>query len=195
MKKIKTLVVLAFLTLGVLGASAQTNFGVKAGLNVATVTGLDNSKYIPAFNAGVFTQHMFNEGFGLEAGLYYSMLGYKLEAKEGGISVSSTQRASYLQLPVQLLYKFNVGQSLYLYPSLGVYAGYGLGGTETLGIKYFDGANKFDFGVIGGINVQYDRFIIGVGYQRGLTKFNEEKIPGMDNLFNSNVMVSVGYLF
>lgn len=185
MKKIRILLVVSLLTLGALGVSAQgLNFGVRAGLNVSSITDTDDAKYKPGFNAGVFGQYMFSgvEGFGLEAGLQYSMLGYKYDSS----ILDKTISASYIQLPIQALYKFSVGQNLYLYPSAGVYLGYGVGGTD----DYFDGAEEFDFGLKGGVNLQFEKIIIGVGYEYGLTSIVKDFDPK-----NSNVVVSFGYLF
>ncbi|MDL2223314.1 porin family protein [Bacteroidales bacterium OttesenSCG-928-M11] len=185
MKKLKTLLVVCLLSLGFVAASAQNlNWGVKAGLNVSSLTSLDDAKFKPGFNVGVLGQYMFagSEGFGVEAGLQYSMLGFKYEM----FGESETLNASYLQLPIQALYKINAGPGLSLYPSAGIYLGYGLGGTH----DYFDGAEEFDFGVKIGFNVQFEKIIIGLAYEQGLTD-----VPEYGDGKNSNIALSVGYLF
>lgn len=181
MKSLKAILVVCLLSLGFISANAQgINWGVKAGLNVSSLASYDDAEYKPGFNVGVFGQYMFSgvEGFGVEAGLQYSMLGFKNDVAD------KTINASYIQLPIQALYKFSVGQNLYLYPSLGIYLGYGVGGTN----DYFDVAENFDFGFKVGVNLQFQNYLIGVGYDRGITEvFNDTK--------NQNFGVSVGYLF
>lgn len=198
MKSLRKVLVVAVLAIGTMGVSAQTStWGVKAGLNLSSVEGLSNAKYSPGFNVGVVGQFMFVAGFGLETGLNYSMLSNKVEAGESsGISPQSlikddgTYHSSYIQVPVRLMYKFNTSPSLttplYVYPSVGMYVGYGLGGSDS----YFDAFERFDLGLDLGLNVQYDHFTIGLGWQRGLLKVWENQ-----DAFNSNVMLNVGYLF
>lgn len=184
MNKLKTLLVVCLLSLGFVGASAQgLNWGVKAGLNVSSISE-DGADFKAGFNAGVIGQYMFSgaEGFGIEAGLQYSMLGYKFDI----LNESETLNASYLQLPIQALYKMNAGPGLYLYPSAGIYLGYGIGGSH----DYFDAAEAFDFGVKIGFNLQFEKILIGVGYDQGLTKV----FDGGDGK-NQNIAVSFGYLF
>lgn len=194
MKNLRTLLVVCLLSLGFVAANAQSlNWGVKAGLNVSTLSSNDDAKFKPGFNIGVLGQYMFSgsEGFGVEAGLQYSMLGSKNEYDLHDISgvigkAEETLNASYLQLPIQAIYKMNAGPGLYLYPSAGIYLGYGLGGTH----DYFDGAEEFDFGVRIGLNLQFERYLIGLGYEQGLTDI----FDGGDGK-NSNINLSVGYLF
>jgi hypothetical protein len=198
-------------------ANAQLNWGVKAGLNVSSIRGLEeyaddeeSQKYSnkTGFHVGLAMQYMFSPQIGIESGLYYANLGAKGKYEDSYYEESSkeTYNPSYLQLPVSVLYKFNVGQDLYLYPSLGLYAGYGIGGKVTW--KYSDGdeskenffdkdndVNRFDMGVTAGFNLQYSKFTFGIGYDYGFLKINKEALYDGDDLFNGNAKVSVGYFF
>lgn len=207
MKKLKTILILSLLTIGMVSVNAQENvqeiaqgirWGVKGGLNVSNVTDLD-ADYRAGFNVGVMGQYMISPALGVEAGLFYSMQGYKKDIlavqKE---LVSKTMTASYLKLPIQAIYKFNVGQNLYLYPAAGLYFAYGMGGSSTDRVDaagvvrkdgYFDDAQRFDMGLALGLNVQFERYIIGIGYDYGFLKVIHS------GSHNSNVMVNVGYLF
>lgn len=192
MKTIKKILVVALLTLGVVSTQAQsTTWGIKAGLNLSSLEGIALAKYVPGFHVGAFGQFMFVDGFGLETGIGYSMLGNKMEytvAPLNETKISQTNHAHYIQVPVRLLYKFNVGENLYLYPTAGLYLGYGLGGSNDI----FDSYERFDLGMSIGLNLQFDQFTVGLGWERGLLKvFQEAK----NNAYNSNVMLSVGYLF
>ncbi len=183
-------------------------------------------------------QFMFAPSMGIETGLYYSSLGSKEKIDYSGnitegpvttgvnIDAKSTVSASYIQLPVSFLYKFNVGPGLSLYPSIGLYMGLGVGGNvkESGSIefpdyptfnKYIDSkvdlfgkgdkdgdgnytgyeANRFDAGLTFGLNLEYNKIVLGVGYDLGLTKLNNESDSGVDDMHNRNLKVSVGYFF
>ncbi len=228
--KTKVLFIVAFFAVAV-SASAQFNWGVKAGFNASTIYGIkedgDNStkvNYRPGFHVGVMGQYMMSQNFGLETGLYYSTLGVNLKEEdhsEGDYYKSETKMSpSYLQLPISALYKIRIGENLSLNPSLGVYFGYGLGGkikfTEEYSestdidewdedyfgkVEIYDGEttekkewfNRFDMGATVGLNLQFEKFLIGLGYDYGFMKVNKEKMD--KNLYNGNIKVSVGYLF
>ncbi|GHV25234.1 hypothetical protein FACS1894176_03220 [Bacteroidia bacterium] len=230
MKKVILLALIAIV--GVATANAQLQFGVKAGLNVSNLSGLENdydesgvdysNPYKLGFHVGVAAQYLFTPQVGIETGLYYSALGAKQEYKisEAGYhaTLATKYNPSYLQLPISVLYKFGIGQDLSLYPSVGIYLGYGLGGKAKLGLEdtnipvdeldideeeydFFgktDGeewTNRFDYGATFGLTLQYTNYTIGLGYDLGLAKINKESESGVKDLKNANIKVSVGYLF
>jgi hypothetical protein len=218
----KVLFIVAFFAVAV-SASAQFKLGVKAGFNASTIDGMKSNEYKvnyrPVFSVGVLAQCMMSEKFGLETGLYYTTLGANATEmlwydENNDLEVDVKLSPSYLQLPVSLLYKFNVGQDLYLYPSLGLYVGYGIGGkikvsggvgdiTVSEDTDYFgksggeeEWANRLDAGATIGLNLKFNKFLIGLGYELGLLKINKEKAEGDEkNWYNGNIKVSVGYLF
>jgi hypothetical protein len=233
MKKVFLTVAIAFLGIGMV--SAQFHLGVRAGLNAANISGITedfgleetdgslNSPLKMGLNAGIVAQYMISEQFGLESGLAFSQLGAKriLKEEELGYYIKETLTLSpyYLQLPVTALYKFNLGEDLYLYPSAGLYFGYGLGGkvkahpetnipVELLGNEFEDyfedyeedffpkghseNINRFDFGLTAGVTLQYSKFTIGLGYDFGLTKINKFS-DGETGMRNSNLKVTLGY--
>ena len=185
-------------------ANAQTSFGVKAGLNASTVIGFHDAKYKKTgFHVGLATQTSLTDNLGLESGLYYSTLGLKHENEVVKIYTDP----SYLQLPVSLFFKLDLSNGLYLYPAVGVYAGYGIGGKfkierytgslETLKTDFFidDVTDRFDFGLNVGASLRIDQLSIGLGYDLGLTRLNKESLEGATDTKNGNIRVSVGYFF
>ena len=195
------------------------NWGVRAGLNVSSLGDYElsmtqnqdselGSKVGPY--AGIFGQFKLYKNLGLETGLFYSQLGGKDKENDydnGYLEQYKIEgNSSYLQLPVTLHYKFNIIKSLSIYPSLGVYAGYGLAGKiktlENIGgvnvdssEDYFKDFNRFDFGAAMGLNVEYRKFILGFHYDRGFTRVNEEEVIFGDNAYNSNFRVALSYMF
>ncbi|MDR0541649.1 MAG: PorT family protein [Dysgonamonadaceae bacterium] len=215
----KTILVLFVTVLSVATVSAQgLNLGVRAGFNASNITGFPkidlgdlakaSNNYKPGFQVGVVAQYMTTASFGFETGLYYSMLGTDYKVTAGSVvSEKITMNPSYLQLPITALYKFNVGTDLDLYPQAGVYLGYGLGGKIKDGnesVNFFgkindeeeEIANRFDAGLTLGLNLQYSKFVIGLGYDLGLLKINKEALgEGFNDLNNRNIKVTLGYFF
>jgi len=212
----KLILLLTFISSSCILLNAQQfNWGVRGGLNVSslgdyehTIAQYEDSELEskPGFYAGLFAQFPISGSLGIETGLFYSQLGGKDKENDRNEQYKVEANPSYLQLPAAVFYKFNVTDEFKLYPSLGVYAGYGLSGKlETQGtiagqgidskIDYFDGfGNKFDFGTTVGMNIQYCKFVLGAHYDRGFTKVNKEKIVYSDNAYNSNFRLSLSYL-
>ena len=236
----KKLVIIATALVGFLFTvnAQQINFGVKAGVNFSsfggyegfngtvldeygteagTVSEKQNGK--TGFHVGVNMQCMFTEQLGIETGLFFSTLGTKITHKA---SFTDTQHGGewtynpmYLQLPIQALYKFTLAPNVYLYPSAGVYLGYGIAGKSNGGPNLFGEnsddlgsyriANRFDAGLIGELTFQYTNFTFGFGYQYGLTNVSRKigdiapgryLITGNENpATNRNFKISVGYFF
>jgi hypothetical protein len=189
MKNLRRIFVACALMVLAITASAQLNYGVRAGFNASGYTGKDIPlDYKAGFNVGLMAQlNIPVVGLGIESGLYFSRLG----AQRDEVS----KNPYYLQLPVQLIYKFGLGDLLSLYPAAGIYFGYGLGGKcndNGQKVNFFgDGVKRFDTGLSVGLNLQVLKFIVGVGYDYGLTKlYSSSEAP-----HNSNVKVSLAYLF
>ena len=220
----KILIIAAVLIGFSFSASTQVNWGIKAGLNISSFSGfgeydrtwcgvdwresqsLEQSNKL-GFHVGVNMQCMFTPQAGIESGLFFSTLGSKTTQTHRNndfydIYSSRSKLAinpMYLQLPVQLLYKINLTQNIYLYPSAGLYFGYGIGGKikheweERINNNLFrtineernvfeenfvDGydealeyANRFDMGLIAGLTFQYSKVIFGISYLQSLTTF------------------------
>src|ERR1700761_5757537 len=84
-------------------AHAQIQFGVKAGANLSTFTGDDESdaKTLAGFNGGVFVKIPFSQTFSFSPEVIYSGKGAKFD---GGTGSDVTLRANYLDIP--LLFKY-----------------------------------------------------------------------------------------
>jgi hypothetical protein len=189
MKNLKKVLCASLFIMLAVTASAQIDFGVKAGFNASGFSGKNiDLDYKAGYSIGLMAQASVPIiGVGVESGLYYSTLG----AQKGDLSSSP----AYLQLPVLLTYKVGLGSLLNIYPSAGLYFGYGIGGKSKVGdIKadfFQDGVSKFDTGLSVGINLQVTKIVVGLGYDYGLKKLSDDN----DAPRNSNIKVSVGYLF
>jgi len=224
-KKRKIWLVGLFMVVAI-SAHAQLDWGIKAGLNLSTFSGFKapapevEQSMTYGFHAGLAVQYMFTPQVGIESGLFYTVLGSKITGTVPVQKGVCTFNPSYIQLPVSLLYKFKLADDLYLYPSLGLYAGYGIGGkwkAVYTGIVNFENeknlfgkveadgsiievsANRLDIGLTAGITLQVNRITIGAGFDQGLSTFAEGLKPksafGEGAFKNRNIKVSIGYFF
>lgn len=185
MKKIFTLTLSAFFLI-VATATAQTKFGVKAGLNSSSwkgnaVSNLNDlvefadgyvvTKGRTGFHAGGFVQIPLSEVFSIEPGVYYSQKGYSLEGnmqigKLDFLSASATADVQSHYIDVPVLVKANIAKGLQLFAgpqvsylaknNLRVQAG-------ALGFNVFKRDmditkqfNELDVALVGGIGYQFD---------------------------------------
>ncbi|MDR0976887.1 MAG: PorT family protein [Prevotellaceae bacterium] len=215
MKRTIHLLWVALLMAVATGASAQLKVGVKAGMNLASLSELQIGDHAAGLDekvglhAGVLVQYVTPSRFGLETGLYYNMLGGEERERDYDEDYKISATSHYLQLPVQLIYQFRLGDDLRLTPAAGLYGAYGLGGKvkasgsvrntsiEIPSTDFFnDATNRFDMGVTVGLNLEYERFLVGVGYEHGFLKLNKHPLVFEDdNSYNENIKVSIGILF
>ncbi len=116
-------------------ANAQFKFGPKVGMNISTLSlGGDLSKTFKSENISSFTGGLMAEftvpiiGIGLDASVMYTRKGSTL--KEVTTGISKDQHADYVEIPINLKYKFSlpvVGSVLapfvYAGPSFGFKVG------------------------------------------------------------------------
>ena len=184
----------AFASLAIAGANAQTKFGVRAGLNLADVAiksedVKEESKIRPAFYVGGLAEFAFNDVVLMDAGLTYSNQGAKAKEGDGAL----VQHA--LNLPVWFKYDFAGFR-----PKAGLYAGYILsqqtkaeGKTKTVKSDLY---NHFDYGI--GLGAEYNLpnngLFFEASYNWGLA--NLQKNGDSKNYTNNRVIqIGVGYKF
>jgi hypothetical protein len=200
-----------FLTLALVATTlttyAQVSFGVKAGYSSSTISADDNdgSSRLSGFHAGVIADLSLAESFSLQPQLLYSAKGVKF--KDVDINENETKvsfKLNYLELPVNFLYKPQVGAGK-LFVGAGPYLALGIGGKfEDVKVK-FDGkkaadldetddkihAKALDAGAnfLAGYELK-NGLLFSINYSLGLTNFS----PDGDKSKNSYLGISVGYL-
>ncbi|MCW3464843.1 porin family protein [Chitinophaga nivalis] len=208
---------------------AQVTFGVKAGFNAASMSSKleahdgiasqkASTKTIPAFHAGVIVDFAISENFSLQPGLFYSSKGSKVDyvipSPADGIldKGTVTSRLQYLELPINFLYKHQLGAGK-IFGGLGPYLAYGLSGkmktssdisgrsldtkfkfknseesaVNELNVKPFDAGANFTVGYELNMGL-----LFSVNYSLGLTNTSPYKHETEKNRYFG---VSVGYLF
>lgn len=191
----------AILMLGIFNqASAQ--FGVRAGLNIAGLSGedaedIDNKMGI---HAGLFYEHMLSEALYLRPGALLSFKGAKAEDEFGGVTFSNSINLSYIEVPIDLVYKIPVGANSFNI-NAGPYVGLLMGATS----KFDDGTTSesedvkenvkgLDFGLNIGAEFQLNAIGIGAGYGLGLA--NIDNTEGDDaTIKNKNLTLYLAYRF
>lgn len=134
MKK-QFIVLTTALVLGITAAYAQkeedklVSIGIRAGVNLQKIYGDDfmgnklSNDFTTGFHAGINAELFISEGFYLQPGLLYSTKG----AERKNNNIEYTQHISYIELPVNLLFKPELGSGKLLLGA-GPYAAYGISG-------------------------------------------------------------------
>jgi hypothetical protein len=189
-------------------------FGVKGGLNLATLSGdvaAGTSKdNFTGYHFGVYGYYKFNPILGLQAEINYSQAGSKSSASGGGITAITTSTYNYMQVP--LLLRVQAGAADFkFWGNAGPYAGFFLSGTSTAeatgfgkvteDLKSGEDVASFDWGVMAGAGAGYK---VGPGYITLDARYalGLAKVPGSnagtlnpEDVKNRGFMVSLGYLF
>jgi hypothetical protein len=197
MKKI----ILSAAMLAAFGFSAKAQdikYGVKAGVNFATLTGdiPDEVKSRTGLHIGVLAEFKISEQFSIQPELLYSQQGLKYDEVVEGIEVRSTWKLDYLNLPIAAKYYVIEGLSIEAGPQIGYRLGAKIkmeaDGYEDGEADIKDDTKAIEFGLIGG--VAYDLpvgLFFQARYAAGLSKVNDDD----DNVKNGVFQLSVGYKF
>lgn len=183
--------------------SAQTRFGIKAGLDMASmplsddyfnvlefVEGADfENKSLPAFHAGAVIEFGLGSNFGLGTGVQLRVKGGKREFSGVVLNVPYTRTKSvrllYLQMPLMLQYR-NSG----FYAGLGPYLGYAVGGSQKTktesGGDSSSSSESLDFG--SDENDDYGKFDFGGAVELGYELFGNLRLSASYSLGLANVI-------
>lgn len=179
----KKIVLIALLGLFGLTTQAQgLDFGIKAGVNFATLTdasGLDNRT---GFVAGFFAGGKLNDNLGLQVEALYSQQGAEFDI--GSFDLN------YINVPILLKYYISGGLNAQLGPQLGILID---DDTQSVVGEVINDISVNDFDVAGVVGLGYD-FPMGIRvdgrYQFGLTD-----VPDTGNGKNSVITLALGYSF
>ena len=218
MKK-KIWIMMAALAIMSVAAQAQISFGIRAGAGLQNLNGKDSNgdklenKMIPAFHAGVNVEIPVAEEFYLQPGLLFATKGAKDETE----TVTSKINLSYLELPINLLYKPQLGNG-HLLLGFGPYVAYGILGKlkvedESTDIKFKSKVTIDDLGdnvlFLKGLDAGANLFVgyelaFGLSFQLntqlGLVDINStlegaEDANDKSKLSNTGFGLSAGYRF
>jgi hypothetical protein len=188
--------------------NAQLSIQPEVGLNIANMSNsIDGDKLstssITGFKAGALLNIGIAKGFYIEPGAFYSMKGASGEI----LGFTSKTTINYLEVPLNLGYRYDIGNAGALFVSAGPYIGFGLSGkTKTenvpiLGtveddIEFGDGADEMksiDYGVNFSLG-----YISPIGiYLRAQYGLGLANLSNITNTSSKNRVfgISVGYAF
>ena len=115
-------------------AQSKTSFGIRAGINFQNLNGKNSSgdkldnKLKTGFNVGVNAEVPVGIDFYVQPGLLLSTKGAKFDEVNGEV----TRNLSYIEIPVNFLYKPELGEGRMLL-GFGPYAAFAVGGNTQLG--------------------------------------------------------------
>lgn len=196
----KQTILIIFLAIMALGAAAQSpfSFQVKAGVGTSNFHGKNiESDTRIAYKAGLGINYELNRTWMLQSSLNFVSIGARYEIDYFG---KADMNELYLQLPVLIAARLNLGRNYSASLSAGPYIAYGIGGKtsgetdrydydsshhggnnyhfriDTFGSMLDDkmGNIRFDAGLMLGINIEYQRFIFGAELQWGMIKVNKQ---------------------
>src|SRR5688572_30155329 len=135
---------IAVMILGTIFSQAQektsptggTSFGIRAGVNFQNINGNDGNgeklknDLLTGFNIGLNAEIPVGVDFYFQPGLLYSLKGAKSEDVILGQSFNTTLKISYLEIPLNFLYKPLLGTG-HLLLGFGPYVAFGIGGEAT----------------------------------------------------------------
>jgi len=182
--KTKLLTLSAILIFSTLALQAQIGFGLLGGVNFQNINGKDNNGdnlengLLTGFHAGVNINIPVAPDFYFQPGLLFSVKGAKNdffspEVKASGDFVTTT-KLSYIEMPLNLLYRPQLGKG-YILLGFGPYIAYGIGGSE-----------NSDFGS----SISYER---GVKFKNSVTNFLELLENAYYRPFDAGANIFFGY--
>lgn len=183
----------------------QSNFGVDVGVNFSkfSVEGASLNSRPGFYIAGTY-EHLLlkNLPLYLETGVQFSQKRSQLDILQLDILIATaTISGFYAEVPVMLNYKFFLPYELIVYPCIGAYYGFGIGGQMKSSVLGFEeektslfGEEGFlsrsDFGLRAGCAAEWNRLALGLNYEYGLLNVSPEQKTVI-----SSFLISVGVKF
>jgi Outer membrane protein beta-barrel domain len=206
-------------------SGGHLSFGLRGGINFQNINGKDDNgdkmsnMIVPKFHIGANVEIPIATDFYVQPGLMFITKGAKDKTDATGFSPAETDKIniSYIELPINLLYKPVLGRGKLLL-GFGPYIGYGIGGklkretsVETItedvkfknNVKLTDPDDKFYVKPIdAGANILFgyelsNKLSAQLNAQLGLTKINpsSEGSTNKASAKNTGFGLSIGYRF
>lgn len=191
---------------------AQFSWNVKAGMSLSNWSE-DNDDAINAkfgYKFGVGGEYAFTRMWAVQASLVFTDKGVKNPDLAPKVNIDE----QYLQVPIQLAARFNIGNGTNMVISAGPYLAYGIGGKTKLEVNgkvwkvdtfeasqlgvdkegapiLYPGLERFDAGLIAGVAFEIGKVVAGVEGEYGA----KDIIPSEGKFKNTNLSFSIGYKF
>lgn len=199
MKQTKVLLAAMMLLFGATQVNAQVTFGIKGGLNASKFVYKEdgtsfNAYALTGFHIGVTAEAPLTEKLFIQPAFLFSAKGGKLSENEG-LADDEKYRFMYVEIPVNLLYKYSLSDDINAFGYAGPYAGFLLSAkdkyaNESESVK--DDMKTLDAGMNIGLGVEVDKLTFGIQYGFGLTNTLKTSDATEKNRVFS---ISIGYKF
>lgn len=179
--------------------SLSTKFGLKAGLNLANlyVDDVQDENFKAGFSAGMYAKLPIVRGFSIQPELLYSNKGAKLTYDNLLGSGEYRFNLHYVELPVMAV--INVVKNFNIHA--GPYVSYLAGANVTrlnddneltrIADLKADNFNRIDYGLAGGIGLDFQNLTIGARYNYGLREIGESGFSGEVTRNSKNSVINV----
>lgn len=160
-------------------ANAQMNsnarYGIKGGFNASNlyVDDVDDENARYGFNVGLYGQILASEAFAIQPELLYTTKGSKVEYSNI-VNQTVQYNLNYLELPVLAVFKLGKAAEIHLGPYASYllnanikYKGDFVNGTDEINK---DNLKSYDFGLVGGLGLNFGAVQVGARYNYGLVK-------------------------
>lgn len=193
-----------------------SNWSGNYGVNQSTSSKL-------GFKMGVGMEYSFNNTWSIQPSLLLSTKGMKvtdvpmLKANYEITDFSLTVNQMYIEMPINAQARFALCNYMNIVVSAGPYFAYGIGGKSTAKTTFENGSsvelnsqtfgneisedglsdlnlNKFDFGVGGGVALEFGKLSLGMETQFGLTNLMKGD-NSSESIKNTNFGLTLGYKF
>ncbi len=189
------LILILTLAFAVAANAEETAFGIKAGVSFASIVGddTDDLKSLTGFMGGGFVAFPLSPTISIQPEVFYAQKGAKYD--DGGTDGSI--KLDYIDIPV--LFKYTMaGESARPYFLFGPAVGFRVSsklseGDESVDIDEF--ISSTNFGLVFGLGVNFQKFLLEVRYDVGLS--NIWDFENIDSITNKNSVfgIMVGYNF
>lgn len=200
MKKIHLLVlVMVFLGLDVV--AQDSGFGVRAGLNITSVSNSELNSKVGFHIGGLYSMPLMSS-----VPLFFEP-GFMLQLKGGRISengATNKVNAVYMEIPAIFSYRLEINNTLSIVPSFGPFFALGIAGknkissggsSESYDVFGDDGtAKRGDMGVKIAVGaLLFQNIYVGMGYDASF--LNVDKSDNGGKVRNGSFNISAGYYF
>jgi len=201
---------------------AQFSFGARTGYNLSKLSEKyenppeeDFSKFKPGFQIGAVGEYAVSNAFAIQSGVLFTTKG----ALYKGSDWKTTKNINYIQIPVNALYKKDLGGTILLLQA-GLYRSFAISGKRkwdysssniimlpptpekgeskiTFGNCNCQGAEMrpLDFGIGMGAGLQFRNFQFGIEYNLGIANLSTSPKEWNHSLKNNGFAFTLAYLF
>lgn len=168
-------------------------FGVKAGVNFATIAGDDfeSPDSRTGFHAGVLAELPFSERFSIQPEILYSAQGFSAEGTILGSSYEADYKMDYIQVPILAKVYLMNGLNVQVGPQIGFRINEKIEASDGSSIDFDSEDNDINLGLAAGLEYKFPNgFFVQGRYNYGFTDIYKDV-----NAHNSVIQAGVGFMF